>query len=84
MSREEELKKVKKIIKENIEDYDCGIFDTRNLVGDTMGNIFKGKYFTLDGCYYYSYYELFGTTAEEFEKIEKWYYKIRDKEWDKD
>lgn len=76
MSREEELKKVKNIIKEHIEDYNCGIFNTRNLAGDFMETIFNGKYFTLDGCYHYSYYELFGATDEEFEKIEKWYYKI--------
>lgn len=73
--REKELKKVKKIIKENQNDYDCGIFNTRNLVNDTMLTIFKGKYFTLDCCYNYSYFELFGTTDEEFEKIEKEYYK---------
>ena len=77
MTRENELKKVKKIIKENIEDADCGIFNNRNLVGDAMYTIFKGDYFTLDCCYAYSYYELFGTTDEEFEKIKKYYNKLR-------
>ena len=76
-TRKKELEKVKKIIKDNIEDYGCGIFDTRNIVGDPMHTIFKGDYFTLDGCYFYSYYELFGTTDEEFEKIVKYYNKIK-------
>ena len=73
--RKKELKKVKQIIKQNIEDYDCGIFDTKNVAGDNMHNIFTGKYFTLDGCHYWSYYELFGTTEEEFKEIEVYYEK---------
>ena len=75
--RKKELKEVKKIIKDNIEDYNCGIFDTRNIVGDPIFTTFKGKFFTLDCCYYYSYYELFGATDEEFKEIEKYYNKIR-------
>ena len=77
--RKKELEIVKNIIKDNIEYYGCGIFDTRNIAGDSMFTKFQGKYFTLDCCYDYAYYELFGTTDEEFEKIEEYYYKIRDK-----
>lgn len=66
MSREKEFEKVKKLIKENYDDADCGLYDTRNIVGDYMVNIFDGKYFTLDICYYYSYFEVFGATSEEF------------------
>lgn len=74
--RQKELEKVKKIIKKNIKDYDCGIFDTRNVVGDRMVTIFEGKYFTLDCCYFYSYYELFGTTNKEFKEVEEYYNSI--------
>ena len=73
MNRKEELKKVKEIIKENYEDAECGIFNTRNLVGDTMINLFKGKYFTIDMCYHWSYFEIFGTTNEEFKELEQYY-----------
>ena len=74
MTRKEELEKVKEIIKNNIDDFTCGLFSTRNMVGDSMDNLFTGKYFTLDGCYAWSYYELFGTTEKEFKEVENIYY----------
>ena len=73
MEREKELEKVKKLIKKNYKDAGCGIFNTRNIVGDTMSNLFEGKYFTLDICYDWLYFEVFGTTEEEFETLEKFY-----------
>ena len=76
MSREKEFEKVKKLIKENYYDADCGLFDTRNIVGDYMTNIFKGKYFTLDICYNYSYFEVFGATSEEFAILKTIYNKL--------
>lgn len=77
MERKEELQKVKQIIKENIKDYNCGIFDTRNIAGDFMITLYEGKCFTLDACYDWSYYELFGTTDEEFEEVEEYYNLIK-------
>ena len=71
MSRKEELEKVKEVIKETYGNYSCGIYNTRNVVGDYMEVLYSGKYFTLEGCYGYSYYELFGTTEEEFEEVVK-------------
>lgn len=73
MNRIEELEKVKKIIKENYEDAECGMFDTRNLVGDEMFCLYEGKYFTVDICYHWSYFEIFGTTNEEFKELEQYY-----------
>jgi hypothetical protein len=76
--KEERLKEfniVKKIIKENIKDADSGLYDNRNWVGDRMSTLFKGKYFMLDICYYYSYYEIFGTTKIEFNKLHDYYKK---------
>ena len=74
--RTKELEKVKKIIKKYINEADCGIFSTRNIAGDTMVTIFKGKYFEVDICYYYSYFEIFGTTQSEFKYLETYYYSI--------
>lgn len=51
----------------------CGIYNTRNMVGDEMKTIYKGKYFTLDICYYWAYFEVFGTTEDEFNQIEEFY-----------
>ena len=75
-TRKEELLKVKKIIKSNIEEAHCGIYSSRNLVGDIMAKIFNGEYFTLDICYGYSYFELFGTTKEEWAEIKEYYKKL--------
>ena len=76
MSRKEEFEIVKNIIKERYDEGDCGLFDCRNLVGDPMETIYKGEYFIIDICYYYSYFEVFGTTKEEFNELDKLYYKL--------
>lgn len=73
MTREKELNKVKKIMKEYYEDAHCGLFNTRNLVGDPMVNIFQGEYFDIDICFHYSYFEVFGTNAKEWKELEEFY-----------
>ena len=42
------LKKAKKIIKENYESGDCGIFNTRNWAGDYMSTIYDEDELTID------------------------------------
>ena len=71
MERKKEFLKIKELIKNNYDN--GGLFDTRNIAGDTMKTIFKGKYFTLDICEYYGYFEIFGTTKEEFTELKKYY-----------
>lgn len=61
------------MIKEYYNDGDCGLYNTKNILGDPMTTIFNGKYFTLDICFYYSYFEVFGTTIEEFNELTKFY-----------
>lgn len=80
MSREKEFNKVKELIKENIDDARCGIFDCRNMAGDHMTTLFEGKYFTLDWCFYWAYYEVFGATDKEFKELEEYYYELLDNE----
>ena len=36
MSRTQELEKIKALIEKHYSEADCGLFDCRNLVGDTM------------------------------------------------
>ena len=43
--REDEFKKIKEIIKEWFEYGNCGLFNSRNLMGDYMSTLFKGEYF---------------------------------------
>ena len=69
MSRAEEYEKVVNTIKENKEEYCCGIFFSRNLVGDFMTNIFKGEHYSIDVCDNWAYFEVFGCTEEEEEEL---------------
>jgi hypothetical protein len=73
MTRKKELEEVKKILKENIEDAECGLFFTRNIVRDPMSNLFIGKFFTVDICRYWSYYEVFGCTGKEASELKDYY-----------
>lgn len=71
------LERAKEIIKENFSLYDCGLFNTRNLVGDPMSTIYDEDGLTIDVCYRCSYFEVFGLTDEEFEELKKFYVYLR-------
>ena len=71
---------VKRVIEENIQDAPCGIFDCRNLVGDTMDNLFMQDGVSVDICYGYMYFEIFGLCDEDFQKLKEFYMEKRD-EW---
>lgn len=73
MTRKEELESVKNLIKENLEDFNLGLFFTRNICGDTMTRIFTGEYFEVDVCEHWSYFEVFGCESSEREELEKYY-----------
>ena len=62
-----------RVIKENIDDARCGIFDTRNIVGDTMETLYASDGLTIDICYFWMYFEVFGLTKEEFMILEGYY-----------
>jgi len=68
-----DLKPIKKVIKENIENGCCGIYNTRNIAGDYMENIYNKNGIQIDICYYWSYFEVFGLTLEEWEEIKNFY-----------
>lgn len=69
------LETAKEIIKKNLGDAVCGIFDSRNIVGDYMENLYDDGKLKIDICYGYSYFEVFGLTTEEFEKLKEFYNK---------
>lgn len=73
MNRIEEFKKVKQIIKNQYPQASLGIFNTRNWCGDLTINIFSGEHFKVDICYQYEYFEVFGTTDEEWTELERLY-----------
>lgn len=72
----DKLEIAKKIIKEHYNEANCGIFDCRNLVGDTMTNIYDENGLSIDICYGWAYFEVFGLTNEEFTKLEIYYEKL--------
>lgn len=66
----------------NIENYDfckrCyNTFNSKNIMFDPMITIFKGKFFRIDICYEYSYFEVFGITEVEFRELSEFYDKLR-------
>lgn len=69
-TRAEELNKCLDLIKEKYDDAECGMFFTRNIVGDLTKTIFSGQFFTLDICYEWAYFEMFGCTEVERNTVE--------------
>ena len=63
----------KKIIKEYYTKADCGIYNSRNVVGDPMTNIYNDGELCIDICYYYSYFEVFGLSDTEFQELKFFY-----------
>ena len=74
------LDKAKEIIKEHYRFADCGIFNTRNILGDVMNTIYEGESLTIDICYYYSYFEVFGLSDAEFKELEEYYNSLEESE----
>lgn len=69
----DKLEIAKNVIKENYAYAECGIFDCRNLVGDSMSTIYDEDGLQIEICYDYCYFEVFGLTDKEFEELEKYY-----------
>lgn len=44
-------------------------FSTRNIVGDSMVEIYCNGKITVDYCPYYEYIDIFGLTKEQFEEV---------------
>lgn len=73
MPNNKPLDTAKKVIKELYKDYDCGIFNTPNIVGDPMATIYEDDSIKILGCYYYSYFEVFGVSRDDFDRLKKYY-----------
>lgn len=79
------LEIAKEIIEENFTDADCGLFNSRNLVGDPMITIYRKDGLTIDICRRWAYFEVFGLSADEFKELETLYENLqnewREKKW---
>lgn len=67
---ESRLEKTKKIIESRIQDARFGIFNSRNIVGDIMSTIYEDDEITIDICYHWCYFEVFGLSDDEFKSLE--------------
>lgn len=72
------LEKAKEIITKNYSEGDCGIFNTRNIAGDWMTTIYADGELTIDICYGWNYFEVFGLSDEEFDELERYYSQLGD------
>ena len=67
------IDKVKNVIRNHYSDADCGLFFTPNRAGDPMSTIWKEDGVTIDICYEYQYFEIFGLTEEEENELLAFY-----------
>lgn len=62
-----------KLIKKHFGSADCGLFDCRNIAGDPMEVLYDNGKFSVEICYLYAYFEVFGLSDEEFQKLSDLY-----------
>lgn len=74
------LKKAKEIVRAYYKIADCGIFNSQNICGDEMVTIYEDEYLTIDICYGWAYFEVFGLSNAEFKELEKYYYSLKESE----
>ena len=65
------LEIAKKLIAEHYAD--AGIFNTENLVGDSMVTLYDSDGLVVNLCYEWAYFEVFGLTNDEFAKLREYY-----------
>lgn len=72
------LDRVKLIIKLFYPLADCGLFFSRNLVGDKMDTIYNEDDIQIDICYDHCYFEVFGLSVEEQITMKHFYQDLED------
>lgn len=77
MTGTDKLGQAKLIIEQYYSDADCGIFFSRNMVGDYMATIYEDDDLTIDICYGYRYFEVFGLTEDEEIELEEYYNELK-------
>jgi hypothetical protein len=70
---ESKIEIAKRIIKDHFKEAECGIFDSRNIAGDSMDTIYYDGNLQIDICYNWEYFEVFGLSDEEFKELKRFY-----------
>ena len=73
------IDKVKNVIRDRYIEADCGLYFTRNWIGDPMSTIWEEDGVTIDICYNYQYFEVFGLTEEEENELLAFYESLNGK-----
>lgn len=72
------LDMAKRIIRAHFDSGCCGLYDTRNIVGDSMETIYDNEGLRIELCTNWSYFEVFGLSKAEFLELKKFYESIHD------
>ena len=67
------MNKVKNVIRGSYIDASCGLFFVPNILGDPMSTLWEEDGVTIDICYDYEYFEVFGLTEEEAKELLAFY-----------
>lgn len=70
------LEKAKEVIKNNYENGNCGIYNSHGIYEDEMITIYNEDGLTIDICYEWKYFEVFGLLQDDFEQLKEYYYKV--------
>ena len=83
MTREEEIKEIMNTISVYYKVADCGIYPSHDYMDDDVSLLLEyNDGIALFICFDYAYFEVLGTTKDEFIDIEEYYYKLRDSYYD--
>lgn len=71
------LEIAKSVVLQFKDDAPCGIYCTRNCMGDIMTEIHRSAGLKIDFCKKFEYLEVFGLTDDEFEELRNYYDRIQ-------
>ena len=72
------LEIAKKIIEEKYLYGEYGLFDTCNVMGDSMTTLYDEDGLTIVICYGWGYFEVFGLSDDEFKELEDFYEQLKE------
>ena len=74
------LEIAKEIIKDHYHMAECGLFNTRNIISDPMDTIYSDGELSIDICYHYEYFEVFGLSQKDFDELLTFYNNLSEDE----
>ena len=63
------FEEIKQFIKKRYSGKDYQVFNTRNIIGDRMKNVYNKNGISIDECSDCEYIEIFGITKEEYSSL---------------